>query len=213
MFAKFQKHQIPNLLTLSRLFFIPVILIFLFVDFGGEIYTFSWSSSITKINLNFLLAGVIFVILSSSDFLDGYLARKFNWVSNFGKIWDPVADKILINSVFISFSVMGLVPWYLTIMMFARDVIIDAYRMYAANYSIIVKANLFGKLKTVFQILSIIIIFFIFNSKNNALLIDHLLIQNLCVFIATFISIASGIYYIFSIKKKLNNKLDIIKKD
>lgn len=96
--------------------------------------------------------------------------------------------------------------------MFARDIIVDSYRMYAATQSIIVKANLFGKLKTIFQMLSIIIIFFIFKTSNLNSIIDYFLVQNLFVFIATFVSVGSGLFYWWSIKIKLNKKLDIIDK-
>lgn len=212
MSFRFRKNQIPNLLTLSRLFFIPIILVFLFVNLDIVIYEFRWLASLTVIKLNWLLAGLFFCLLSFTDFLDGFLARKFNWVSDFGKIWDPVADKILINSVLISFSIHALVPWYLTILMLSRDIIVDSYRMYAATQSIIVKANLFGKLKTFFQMFSIIIIFFIFNTNKTKPIVDYFLVQNLLVFIATFVSIASGVYYLLCIKRKLNKKFDIIDK-
>lgn len=96
--------------------------------------------------------------------------------------------------------------------MFARDIVVDSYRMYAATQSIIVKANLFGKFKTVLQMISIIIIFFIFNTKKSHPIIDYFLVQNLFVFIATLVSIASGAYYWLSIKRQLDKKLDIIDK-
>lgn len=205
-----QKRNIPNFLTIIRLLLVPLILIFLFVPFGNTfVYEFVWLNSVTKVSYGFLVSGILFAISSFTDFLDGYLARKFHWESNFGKIWDPIADKILVNSVLICFSVMNIVPWFLVILNIVRDTIVDAYRVSIAVKNIIVPANIWGKLKTIFQMLGIIIIYFVFSENKNLYSFDFLLVQNLVLFIATLFSIVSGIIYVYSINmriKELNNQ-------
>ncbi len=200
---KFQKRNIPNLLTIFRILLFPIVVFFIFFKIDELNIEYDIEQYNIFIPTNIWIAGILFVIASLTDAIDGYLARKYNWTSLFGKIWDPVADKILVNSVLISFSILGYIPFYLTIIMICRDIIVDAYRLIAIGNNIDVSANIFGKLKTIFQMIGLIIIFFIFANKESNTLLgifntnwQYYVLQNLMIFVATILSVISGIIYI-----------------
>lgn len=202
------KKNIPNFLIIIRLVltvFIVGLLICKFYKIPGDITIYKIDVLYCSISKYQLLAGLLFILACLSDFLDGFIARKNNWVSSFGKIWDPIADKVLINSVLICFAILNFIPAFIPIIMISRDVIVDANRMLACKQNIDVSANFYGKLKTVLQMLAIIFIYFIccccFEKLNNTH--DHItwwIYQNLLMYIATLMSVFSGSYYLF-IKK------------
>ncbi len=208
---KFKKENIPNILTIIRILLFPIVVFFIFFKIDGPSIHFNVSNYLIYIPTNMLIAGILFVIASITDALDGYLARKNNWISTFGKIWDPIADKVLVNSILISFSVLGLVPFYITIIMICRDTIVDAYRLMAVKNNTEVAANILGKLKTIFQMIAIIIIFFIFQNEKQSKIPgineywEYYILQNGLMFIALFFSVYSGINYILQYGKKQKN--------
>ncbi len=209
-----EKKDIPNFLIIIRLIltiFIVALLIGKFYKVPGDITIYSIKDIFAEksldnekiycsISLYQLLAGILFVIACLSDFLDGYVARKHNWVSHFGKIWDPIADKVLINSVLICFTVLKFIPIFISIIMIARDVIIDAKRMFDCKQNADVSANIYGKLKTILQMWGIIFIFFIccFTNEDNTHNKMWWFGQNLLMYTATIMSIFSGSYYLFA---------------
>ncbi|MGL5246174.1 MAG: CDP-diacylglycerol--glycerol-3-phosphate 3-phosphatidyltransferase [Mycoplasmoidaceae bacterium] len=209
MLNKLTKKNIPNILTIFRIFLTPLIVFFIFFNFNDFLYQYHFLNSVFLFRSNFIVAGILFVIASLTDWIDGYLSRKYNWVSSFGKIWDPIADKILINSILISFAIKGYTPYFVPILFVFRDIVVDAMRMEAIKKNIDVSANIFGKLKTVFQMIGIIVVFFIMN--NNVLNFNYFLsdkweyyiIQNLFIFLSLFMSYFSGYFYI---KKTFNKK-------
>lgn len=216
MIIKIRKNNIPNILTILRILFIPFILIFMTVPFGNqELYTFTIFKGnqnfelTTTISLNYLLAGILFVVACITDWLDGYLSRKFNWVSDFGKIWDPIADKALNNSIMVVLAYLKIIPWYFLITMVIRDLAVDGYRTYLASKKIIIPANIFGKLKTVLQMLAIIVVFFVFNQNNEKEVwkwnSSFFLIQNILFIFATVASLISGVIYIIKSIKFIRN--------
>lgn len=146
----------------------------------------------------FVSIGIIFVVACITDAIDGFLARKFNWISEFGKLWDPIADKILINTTLIAFAIAQLVPWPIIVLMICRDIIVDAGRIYAAQAKKTIAADIFGKLKTIFQMVALILIFFIFNNQPSPDL-WYWLIQNFFIYLATIFSLISGINYMIKI--------------
>ena len=203
----FRINNIPNILTVFRILFIPLILVFLAIDSNITIYSFKITDINYRIDLYDLLAGLFFILASITDALDGYLARKFNWISDFGKIWDPIADKVLTTSVFILLASQNVTLWYLIVIMVSRDTIIDAYRQTVAKKNIVVAANLFGKLKTVFQMIALIVLILVFNNPekiySSSNIWQYYSIQNILVFICTFLSVVSGIIYIVQINKRI----------
>ena len=202
---KISKKSIPNILTIVRI--ILAVFTILFVCIYKFWPTKAFSYMFNDIPITYILAGVFFVIASITDLLDGHLARKYNWISNFGKLWDPIADKILINGVLIGLAVNGSVPVFIPIIMICRDIIVDASRMYASTKGKVVAANIWGKLKTVSQMIGIILILFVFGIVNNND-VFHYLVQNLCLLVATVFSVVSGVIYEIQIFNKKENKVN-----
>jgi CDP-diacylglycerol--glycerol-3-phosphate 3-phosphatidyltransferase len=108
--------------------------------------------------LNIWLALVLFVAAASTDALDGYLARRMNLVSNFGKLIDPLADKLLVCSVLVAFTSTGMVPAWATILIIAREFYVSGFRQLALEQNLVMAATSLGKIKTVFQITLIVYI-------------------------------------------------------
>lgn len=169
------------------------------INFNGTTYSFS----ITNV-----IAALCFVLACLTDALDGYLARRNQWTSDFGRLWDPIADKLLINAILICFAFQGKIYVWIPIIMISRDVIVDALRMYTITqkHAKDISANIFGKMKTIFQMLAIMIILFIFN--GNAQSLNYHLFQNMLMDLALCASIISGIIYVHKFlptKNKLQN--------
>ena len=207
---KISKKSIPNILTIVRIILAVFAILFVCIEKFWKTAAFSYMfndyKTVVYIPITYILAGVFFVIASITDLLDGYLARKYNWISNFGKLWDPIADKILINGVLIGLAVNGSVPVFIPIIMICRDIIVDASRMYASTKGKVVAANIWGKLKTVSQMIGIILILFVFGIVNNN--VFHYLVQNLCLLVATVFSVVSGVIYEIQIFNKKENKVN-----
>lgn len=196
--------NIPNILTTIRIIIlIPILVLFYFsLSDQKTIYQIHFFNLATlKINLYFLIIGILFVVASFSDFLDGYLARKYQLISNYGKVFDPIADKLLINAVLIYFAYLGVVNFYLVILLILRDIYVDGLRVFVSTKRIVVPANIFGKLKTVAQMVAIIITFFV---AGQFVLTNTIANQifNLAYYLATFFSLSSGGIYSYQIYQK-----------
>ncbi len=200
--SSFNKKNIPNILTILRIALVPIICIFILVDFGPVIYTINVDYVHIRFPLNMLLALILYLISAITDFLDGYLARKYNWVSNFGKLWDPLADKILTNVVILSFTYYNFIPIWLAIILLTRDIIIDGFRINCLQKNIVIPANIWGKIKTFLLMVGIIVVFCFSISNNNNWY--YWVIQNGLIILATIFSIVSLIIYMYSFYK--NNK-------
>lgn len=213
----FCKQNIPNMLLVLRMVLAVLVVAFLIANhyvphatkWNPLIYQLSgpkWMPGNYKSNIYMylLIAGVLFVLAAITDWLDGFLARKYNWVSDFGKFWDPVADKVLINSTLICFAWHGLCLIAIPIIMIARDVAVDAQRMVAAKKNIVVAANWWGKVKTILQMVGIIFIFFIFaGTYGDSTNVMWWTIQNLLLYCATIISVVSGVIYFRDIRRSM----------
>lgn len=141
----------PNKLTIARVIMIPFFVAFLMYDITGS--ADKW------------IALAIFVAASLTDTLDGYLARKYHLVTNFGKFMDPLADKLLVCSALICFTETGMLPAWITIIIIAREFIISGFRLIAADNGIVIAASYWGKFKTVSQMIMIILM--IMNIQNS----------------------------------------------
>ena len=190
-----------------------VVIIFVLVPFGPICYSLRLNAAVSdataSFQLNEILAAILFVIASLTDFLDGYIARKYHWVSDFGKIWDPLADKLLVDGVLICFAYLSLIPIWVCVLLILRDFIVDAFRMHALSKQIIVPASMWGKLKTVFELVGLILIFFFMHFSLQLAIttnqeVDWYLGQNLVMLIATVFSLVSMGIYIVQISKKIN---------
>ena len=155
--------NLPNKITLFRVLMIPVVMVI------GELYflqeKFMFGTNFLTVG-NFILL-ILFIICAFSDFLDGYIARKNNIVTNFGKFADPLADKILVLALFVILLEQNnaLKGWMVTLI-FAREFIVTGFRVIAASKSINIAAGWLGKIKTNLQFFSVIILL-LFGFMNN----------------------------------------------
>jgi len=189
--------NIPNRLTLIRLLFVPVIVFFAIFPFAQFNIVFGYIMidfvSVPVVNLIIL---VLFVIASFTDFLDGYLARKHNLVTTFGKFVDPLADKLLVNTLFILFAYQGIIPVLAVLIMIWRDTAIEGVRMIAARNGVTIAAAFLGKVKTVTQMITIVL----YLVSNLPFELVQLPIHELMLWFTVTISVVSGISYFLQAK-------------
>ena len=177
--------NVPNILTILRVIAVP----FFVLAYYKEQY---------------IAAFIIFVIASLTDMLDGRIARKYNLVSNFGKFMDPLADKILTYSAFCLFAEYGIIPGYFLIIVLFREFAVAGIRMLAAEKGVVIAANIFGKLKTVLQMVAIGAVLlndfpFHYMYPNN--INPYLTVTAFLVYAATLVSLLSGIIYVIQNKQ------------
>ena len=187
----------PNKISIGRLVLIPIIVllkIFPYAHFGIAIP----SAQIGYVSLSYLNIGVLilFAIGSISDFIDGYIARKYNLITTFGKFIDPIADKALTTTMFILFAVDGIIPSLVVLIMLWRDIIVDGIRMLAAEKGIVLAAGPLGKAKTAIQMITIILILL----NNLPFELIGIPMADILLWLSVFLSVASGIKYYFQIK-------------
>lgn len=137
--------NLPNKLTLLRVVLIPVFVVLLLLE-GGQNHTLR------------IAALIVFCFASFTDFLDGQIARRNNLVTNFGKFMDPLADKLLVCSALICMIELGQLPSWYVITVIAREFIISGFRLVAADNGIVIAASWWGKFKTTFQMLTVILL-------------------------------------------------------
>lgn len=136
--------NLPNKLTLFRVILIPFFVLFLLIDPSNITYR--------------LIADAIFIVASLTDMLDGKIARKYNLVTNFGKFMDPLADKLLVCSAMICLISTGQLYAWIVIIIVAREFIISGFRLIAVENGVVIAANIWGKCKTVSQMIMIIVL-------------------------------------------------------
>ncbi|TCT15033.1 CDP-diacylglycerol--glycerol-3-phosphate 3-phosphatidyltransferase [Natranaerovirga pectinivora] len=174
--------NIANKLTILRVMLIPIFLVFILTDFTA---------------MNHIYALVIFAVASFTDFLDGYLARSMNLVTNFGKFMDPLADKLLVASALIAFVYLGwLAPW-VVILIISREFLISGFRVVAASEGLVIAASKWGKIKTVFQMVMILVLMARFDGEYI------FYIENALVYIAVIFTIISAVDYMVKNKHVL----------
>lgn len=138
--------NLPNKLTVLRVIMIPFFVFFLLWE-GGQNQTFR------------LISLAIFIVASLTDLLDGKIARKYNLVTDFGKFMDPLADKLLVCSALICLVSMDRLPAWMVIVIISREFIISGFRLVASDNGVVIAASYWGKFKTTFQMLMIIVLF------------------------------------------------------
>ena len=155
------RFNVPTKLTFLRIALalaIIILLIFPFYRVGFEFKTFLFHDIL--IDVRYILCGVIFLLASFTDYLDGYLARKNKEVTDFGKFSDAIADKILVNSVLIIFAAQGFIPALIPVVVIVRDIVVDAIRMNVASKGVVQAAKMSGKIKTASLMIGIVLLFF-----------------------------------------------------
>ena len=151
------KMNLPNKLTILRVFMIPFFVIFMLLSVSGMDIEEA-SVSVSSFTTYRITAVAIFCIASFTDFLDGYIARKQGLVTDFGKFMDPLADKLLVCSALILLTAAGSLPSWVVIIIIAREFIISGFRLVASDNGIVIAASWWGKFKTVSQMIMCIVL-------------------------------------------------------
>lgn len=174
--------NLPNKLTTLRVIMIPFFVFFLLWQ-NGENYTFR------------MIALALFIIASLTDLLDGKIARKYNLVTNFGKFMDPLADKLLVCSALICLIELNALPAWMVIIIISREFIISGFRLIASDNGVVIAASYWGKFKTTFQMVSVVLL--ILDIQALAF------VTTICVWIALVLTIVSLVDYIYKNHKIL----------
>ena len=173
----------PNKLTIARMILVPFFVVFILTGWGGE--------------SNRYICLAIFVAASITDWLDGYLARKNNLVTNFGKFMDPLADKLLECSSLICMIELDRLPAWIVIIIIAREFIISGFRLIAAENGVVIAANYWGKFKTVSQMIMIILLILDFGGIFKTL-------ETIFIWLSLALTVISLITYIVQNKKVIS---------
>ena len=192
--------NLPNKLTLTRILLVPVFMVFVsLTQFGAEDFHAGY----------YLIAGIVFAAASFTDFLDGHLARKWNMVTDFGKFADPLADKLLTTVAFLYMLRDGVCSPVVLCIILAREFAVSGLRMVAAGAKDgkVIAANMWGKVKTVLQMLSIIFYFF-----GASLTYGHTLVGSLDIWMVSYVlcwlvaavTAISGIKYLWDNRSFIN---------
>lgn len=179
--------NLPNKITLSRIFLIPIFIILLTIPFQlGQ-----WSINNETYPITHLLAAIIFIIASATDWLDGYYARKYNLITNMGKFLDPLADKLLVSAAFILLVELDLIAAWIVILIVSREFAVTGLRLVAAGEGIVLAASSMGKLKTASQLIAIALLLL----HNFPFAYINIPVHTILVYIALILTVWSGVDY------------------
>lgn len=192
------KLNTPNKLTIARILITPIYLALIL-----------WSS----LPHRFLIATLVYSIAAITDAIDGKLARKNNQITNFGKLLDPIADKILTTSALLAFMQMGLCNIWIVMIVLTREFTVASIRMIAAADGVVIPANIWGKLKTVSQMTFTIVIMLLgevytllatYNPVWYEKMPSLALISNILLWITAVLTVISGVIYVLDSKKVID---------
>ena len=192
--------NLPNKLTLCRIILVPVFMIFVsLTEFGTETFNATW----------YLVAGIVFAAASFTDYLDGHLARKWHMVTDFGKFADPLADKLLTTVAFIYMMRDGVCSPVVLCIILAREFAVSGLRMVAAGAKDgkVIAANMWGKVKTVLQMLTIIFYFFGISLTYGNTVLGNLNVWLVSYWLCWLVAAAtaiSGIKYLWDNRSFIN---------
>ena len=192
--------NLPNKLTLCRIILVPVFMIFVsLTEFGTETFNATW----------YLVAGIVFAAASFTDYLDGHLARKWHMVTDFGKFADPLADKLLTTVALIYMMRDGVCSPVVLCIILAREFAVSGLRMVAAGAKDgkVIAANMWGKVKTVLQMLSIIFYFFGISLTYGNTVLGNLNVWLISYWLCWLVAAAtaiSGIKYLWDNRSFIN---------
>jgi CDP-diacylglycerol--glycerol-3-phosphate 3-phosphatidyltransferase len=173
--------NVPNILTVLRILAVPVLVVALLDETpGGDV-----------------LAAIVFAIASLTDAIDGYLARSRNWVTTFGKLMDPIADKLLIIAALVALVSLNRVAAWVAMVIIAREFAVTAMRMAAVSQGVVVSANVLGKVKTVVQVAMVFALILVGDGPAWV---------QVLVYVTVAITVFSGVDYFFGIRGKLRER-------
>ena len=174
--------NLPNKLTVLRVLMIPFFVVFMLMNIVP--------------GMDKWIALAIFVVASLTDLLDGKIARKYNLVTNFGKFMDPLADKLLVSSAMICLVEMGRLPAWIVIIIISREFIISGFRLVASDSAIVIAASYWGKFKTVFQMVMIIVMIMDLGPS-------FAMLETILIYVALILTVVSLIDYVAKNKEVL----------
>lgn len=192
--------NLPNKITMSRIFlsiFIIILLLFPF-DATGIAMPKIFINETIVVDIKYLIAGILFIVASLTDFVDGYIARKYNLITDFGKMIDAIADKILVNSILIILASSGFISPIIPVIIIVRDSVVNSIKMIAGSKGKVVAAIKMGKLKTASLMVGITLTLF----YNLPFELYNLKISDALLIIACVLSLISAIQY-YSMNKDL----------
>ena len=186
--------NIPNRLSLTRIAIVPIIvLILLFPYRQFNVIVPSFVFGFVNLPIIRVLVFFLFLFASLTDALDGFIARRFNLVTTLGKFIDPIADKMLTNTLFIIYATQGLIPVVPVVLMIWRDIMVDGVRLVSAEQGKVVDAGFLGKIKTFAQMLALLLI----TINNLPFELINLPVSTFLLWFSAFISIFSGFSYMY----------------
>ncbi|MBR1413520.1 MAG: CDP-diacylglycerol--glycerol-3-phosphate 3-phosphatidyltransferase [Bacilli bacterium] len=196
--------NLPNKITMSRIVMAIIILVLLTIPWyqmGIEFPTILLNGNVV-VNIKYIIAGIIFVIAAISDCMDGRIARSRNLVTDFGKVMDAIADKILVNGLLVILAYDGFISVAIPVIIITRDIIVDSCKMASGNKGKVVAASTLGKIKTVFMLIGVTLILF-YNIPFEFIGIN---VAYILVIIATLLSVISGCQYYINTKDIIFDK-------
>ena len=191
--------NLPNKITMSRIFLTIIIIIILLFPFesAGIYLPKLFVNETLVVEIKYIIAGVLFVIASLTDFVDGKIARKYNLITDFGKMIDAIADKVLVNSVLIILASLGFISAIIPVVIIFRDIVVDSIKMIAGNKGHVVAAIKTGKYKTACMMTGVTLTLF----YNLPFELWNIKVSDVLLILACVLSVISAIEY-YNLNKK-----------
>ena len=196
--------NLPNKLTIGRIITAIIILIMLMIpwDTLGIVFpTFNVAGKII-VDLKYVIAGILFVLAALTDFLDGHIARSRNLVTDFGKVMDAIADKVLVNGLLIILAYDGMISIAIPVIIITRDIFVDSFKMASGKKGKVVAASFTGKAKTMCMMIGMTLTMF-YNLPFELIGIN---IADALLIIATILSVISACQYYYNTKDTFKAK-------
>ncbi len=196
--------NLPNKLTLGRIIVAVIILVMLMIpwyNLGITFPEFQIAGRIT-VSLKYIIAGILFVLAAITDFFDGKIARSRNLVTDFGKVMDAIADKVLVNGLLIILAYDGFISVAIPVVIITRDIFVDSFKMASGNKGKVVAASFTGKAKTMCMMIGMALTMF-YNLPFEFIGVN---VSYALIIIATILSVISGVEYYFNTKEYFQAK-------
>lgn len=206
--------NLPNKLTTMRMGLVVILIVLLLLP-SNWLFNIDQVLIFGSVYLRNFIGAIIFAIAAITDYFDGYIARKHNLITNYGKFMDPIADKLLVNSVLIILAIrsstrpfQAVIPVVFVVLMIARDTIVDGMRLVAVSQNKVLAANIFGKVKTVLQMVALIL--YLLNGwpfSNQVINSAPPIVALILMSLATLASLVSGIIYLVQNRNVLKEEV------
>lgn len=178
--------NLPNKLTVFRILLVPIIIILFIFPISGEVNVVN-----TVLSINQIVIVSLFALASITDFFDGQIARKYNLITTFGKFMDPIADKLLVNTMIIMLASTHKIHVIIAVIMISRDIVVDAIRLLAVQNNVVIAASFLGKAKTFVQMFAIVFVLL----NNIPFCFINFPLDQILMWLAMVVSLISGIDY------------------